>query len=448
MKRLLLSALAVAVTAAWAVPSNAAEVAFSGQYRLRGEYSNNTDFNKMANDHADFWGQRVRLTANAKATDDTSVKITLQDTRNWGAGQAAAGGPALTDTAVNTVDLHESYVNMDSLFGAPVTLRAGRQELAYGDERLVGSFGWNNNGRSFDALKFTVNAEPISIDVFTSKIRESTTTAMDQNFNGIYATTKIVPNNTIDVYVLALKDGLQSTTTPFGQAKLGNTTPTGATTKTQSLYTYGFRVKGAVEALDYTLELPFQTGKVETNTPKKYKLSGKAYAVKAGYTLPVAKTRIGFEYNFASGDKDGTDEKVTTFFNLFPTNHGKFGIADMQGWRNVKAMSLNVKAEPIDKLTLTAAYWSFNLAQKQDAWYAAANWNNTPTGIRAANAANTASKIGSEIDLIAAWKYSSAVGLELGYARFAPGKFITQQLTATQTKASMDFAYLQLTANF
>ncbi|MBI5888650.1 MAG: alginate export family protein [Deltaproteobacteria bacterium] len=463
MKRLLLSVFAVAVTAAWAMPSNAAEVAFSGQYRLRGEQWNNVDFNKKANDHVDFWGQRVRLTANAKATDDTSVKITLQDTRAWGAAVNANGGPQLTDngngftsagatTAAsnNSVDLHESYVNMDKLFGAPVTLKAGRQELAYGDERLVGSFGWSNNGRSFDALKFIVNTEPATIDVFTSKIKENNTTASDQNFNGIYATTKVVPNNTVDVYILSLKDQTQSTGSPFGfGASLGNTAISGLTTKTQTLYTYGFRVKGAVEGLDYTLEVPFQTGEVETTTPKTYKFSGMAYALKAGYTVPSPqKIRVGLEYDFASGDKDGTDEKVKTFFNLFPTNHGKFGIADQQGWRNAKVWNLNVKADPIDKLTVTAAYYSFSLAQKQDAWYSAAQWNSVPTGIRAANANNTSSKVGSEIDLVAAYKYNSAVAMELGYGRFSPGKFITNQLTSAQSKASQDFAYLQLTANF
>jgi len=33
------------------------------------------------------------------------------------------------------------------------SLKIGRQELIYGDERLIGAFGWNNIGRVFDAAK-------------------------------------------------------------------------------------------------------------------------------------------------------------------------------------------------------------------------------------------------------------------------------------------------------
>jgi len=35
----------------------------------------------------------------------------------------------------------------------PVSLKVGRQELSYGEERLVGAFAWNNIGRVFDAVK-------------------------------------------------------------------------------------------------------------------------------------------------------------------------------------------------------------------------------------------------------------------------------------------------------
>ncbi|MCR4287189.1 MAG: hypothetical protein NUW09_04155, partial [Deltaproteobacteria bacterium] len=77
MKRILMAVFAAAVTAVWAVPSYAGEVTLSGEYRLRVEDRDNTDFNEAVDDTMDFWGQRVRLTANAKATDDTSVKITV-----------------------------------------------------------------------------------------------------------------------------------------------------------------------------------------------------------------------------------------------------------------------------------------------------------------------------------------------------------------------------------
>ncbi len=93
MKRILLSVFAAAVAVAWAAPSNAADVTFSGQERLRTEWRDSLHFNKNTKDAQDFWLERTRLTANVKATDDTTLKITLQDSRTWGQeGLASAGG--------------------------------------------------------------------------------------------------------------------------------------------------------------------------------------------------------------------------------------------------------------------------------------------------------------------------------------------------------------------
>ncbi len=441
MKRIMLSVFAAAITTAWAMPASAADVTFSGQYRLRGEYRNNADFDDNETDNNSFYGQRVRLTANAKATDDTSIKITLQDTRNWGAASAAAGGPATTDSSSNTVDLHESYVNIENLLGQPITFRAGRQELVYGDERLIGAFNWSNNGRSFDALKLMYKSELVNVDVWTSKIKEGTTADNDQDFYGIYATTNKIPNNSLDLYLLWLRDG---STTAFGN---NGTALSGV--QNQNLYTLGARIKGAAAGVDYTVELPFQTGKIKTNTGDT-KISAWAFAAKAGYTLPTPmKIRVGAEYDYASGDKDATNDKIKTFFNLFPTNHDKLGYMDLQAWRNVKAFNLNASADVNEKLRLYAAYWNFRLAAKEDAWYGAGTWNNTETATyRAAVSGNGQSSVGSEIDLVATYKLNNAVTAELGYSRFFTGKFVEDQLAPTVDKKDQDFAYLQLTANF
>ncbi|MBI5234743.1 MAG: alginate export family protein [Deltaproteobacteria bacterium] len=494
MKRLLLSVFAAALTTAWAVPSTAADFTFGGEYRLRTEYREDMDFNKNVVDGSDFWMQRVRLTANAKATEDTTVKITLQDTRMWGATTNAGGGPQLTDNGAtntfttasqgapgssNSTDLHESYLNVAKLFDSNMSVRLGRQELAYGDQRLIGHFGWSNNGRSFDAIKFTHAGDVANVDLFYSKITEANITNTDQEFSGIYASSaKLLPGHTLDVYALTLRDHAKGGT-PFGWgATLGNTTVEGTPDKTQVLNTYGVRVKGATAGIDYTAELPVQRGSISTrvvngagtNTAQthNYRIKASAFALKVGYNVPAAaKLRIGFEYDRASGDKSGNyangntraprkDETINTFFNLFPTNHDKLGLMDQQAWRNVRAWNLNASLSPMDKVSLLASYWKFKLDSRYDAWYGAASWNTNPAGIRAANTETTArgasDDIGREIDLIANYKYNSSVTLELGAARFLPGKFVknkieTSYITDKDTKPQ-DWAYFSVTSAF
>lgn len=419
MKRIILSVFAAAVTAAWAIPASAGDVTFSGQYRLRGEFIDNTDFDETANDTTDFWTQRVRLTANAKATDDVSAKITLQDTRQWGAegttsvGSPGVSGPQLTDagTTVNSnVDVHEAYLNVSNIFGTPVSLRAGRQELSYGDERLIGSFGWSNNGRAFDAFKLMYNNDAVSVDLFSATIAETGTVNDDTYLHGVYATLKqLIPNNTLDVYVFDLTSGVSTADTT---------------------YTIGARLKGAAAGVDYTVELPYQFGDDSTGVD----ISAWAFAAKVGYTLPTPmKIRVGAEYDLATGqDPDETD--VTVFSNLFPTNHAHFGIADVTGanqWSNIQAWSVNASVDLNEKTRLYVAYWDFS----QDEIAAIANSSFDPVG-------NNSDELGSEIDLIATYKYNNNLSIEAGASRFFAGD------AAGTDPDDRDWAYLQFTANF
>lgn len=421
MKRIILSVFAAAVTAAWAIPASAGDITFSGQYRLRGEYVDNNDFTDAYDDGEgtagqdtnDFWTQRVRLTANAKATDDVSVKITLQDTRTWGTddvvGINTGTSTLLTDATLNKIDTHEAYLNVSNIFGAPVSLRAGRQELAYGDERLIGSFGWSNNGRAFDAFKFMYSNDAVSVDAFTATIAEDGAGDNDDTyFSGVYATLKqIVPNNTLDVYLLQLTSGASDMDTT---------------------YTIGARLKGAAAGVDYTVELPYQFGDDSTGVD----ISAWALAVKAGYTLPTPmKIRVGAEYDLATGqDPDETD--VTVFNNLFPTNHAHFGIADVANvnqWSNMQAWSVNASVDLNEKTRLYVAYWDFS----QDEITTVGNFN---------TAGENSDELGSEIDLVATYKYNNNLNIEAGASRFFAGD------AAGTDPDDRDFAYLQITANF
>lgn len=416
MKRIILSVFAAAVTAAWAIPASAGDITFSGQYRLRGEYISNNDFDDANPDTDDFWTQRVRLTANAKATDDVSAKITIQDTRKWGEFgiSPTSNTNQLSDGNDNHLDLHEAYLNVSNIFGAPVSFRAGRQELAYGDERLVGAVNWSNNGQAFDAFKFVYSNDAVNVDFFSATIAEDGAGANDDTYlNGVYATLKqVVPNNTLDVYLLQLTSG---------------------TSDADTTYTVGARLKGAAAGVDYTVEVPFQFGTDADDDD----ISAWAFAVKAGYTIPTPmKIRVGAEYDFATG-QDPEEADNTVFNQLFPTNHDKFGIADVAGanqWSNIQAWSVNASVDLNEKTRLYVAYWDFS----QDEAAEVVGGGTIPDPAFD----GSSDDLGSEIDLIATYKYNNNLTLEAGASRFFPGD------AAGTNPDDRDWAYLQITANF
>jgi hypothetical protein len=437
---------------AWTLPAMA-EVKFGGQYRLRMESRDFTDFNDPpagTNNTLAFYGQRVRLWGIANPTDDTTVKITLQDTRVWGEmGEAAAGGPQLTDVWENMTDLHEAYLQINDFFGYPVGVKMGRQELAYGDERLVGSFGWSNNGRSFDALKLVYSSDAFDADLWTAKLDDDNWDTVifgdrdeDADFYGLYGVVKSIPDNTLDVYALWYRDGEDA----------GGTTPE----ITADLWTYGARLKGAAVGIDYTVEYALQSGDVADtatcdapSTTLTCDVDADALAIKLGYAIPGApySLRVGAEYDLASGDGDASDADIETFFNLYPTNHDKLGYMDLQGWRNVQAWNLNVSGKLTNKLTARLDYWDLSLDEAVDGWYAAGNWNNNTSGIRATCAACTDDELGQELDITLNYKYNDAIGIMAGVSQFYIGDAVEERVGGTDEE-DQTWMYAQVTANF
>ena len=63
--------------------------------------------------------------------------------------------------------MHQAYLVLGNAKQFPISAKVGRQELSYGDERLVGAFDWNNIGRVFDAAKLRYENDTLWVDAFT-----------------------------------------------------------------------------------------------------------------------------------------------------------------------------------------------------------------------------------------------------------------------------------------
>lgn len=385
MKKFLIAAFAVALIAVWVVPSMAVEL--SGQIMIRGEYDKNRDFEDdfQIGRGADIQ-QRTTLTATASPTDSTTVEISIQDSGAWGAGQ-------------DGVRLHEAYIQEDNLFGSDVSLRIGRQVLSYDDQRIIGALLWSKTPNFDDAIKLIYASDEFNVDVFAAKKSESfRTVADDEDLYGVHATIKTIPNNSLSVYTFAEIEG---------QFKR---------------YTIGARLKGNFDAVDYTAEIPFQTGQVDDTID----ISAYAFAVRGGYTVAGPnKVRIGGEYAFATGN-DTTDATENQGFNVIqPTGHAHLGSMDENGWGNVKTYSVNASAMATPDLKVIAAYWKFDKE-----WVASGDPDDN----------------GSEFDFTGVYKYNSALTLKGGYSLYFPGD-IQEAVTATSDNTA-HWAWLMAVANF
>ncbi len=338
MKRRWIFSLLTASLVAGMVGTSYADVKVSGgELRLRGIMVDNSDGVAGAlNRDGGFFEQRTRLNVDATA-DDAKVFVQVQDSRMWGAETNTTS----TGTEDEAIDISQAYFDLSNVANKPISLRIGRQAMAYGEHRLIGSLEWSNNARRFDAIKLTYKHSAADIDVFTSKISDSGADwGNDVNLNGIYAQLKNVPQvSNLDLYLLHKVDG----------------------TVEANFYTLGARVKGDVKDfnVDYNAELAIQTGDATSTADK----DANAYAIRVGYTIPniLGGLRLGVEYDAATGQDSSTDS--TAFDNLYPTNHYLYGFTDDVNWTNMNSWAVSASLTPIDKLKLAIEYWNYTLAE-------------------------------------------------------------------------------------
>lgn len=432
----------------------AATIDVGGEVRIKYENRQELSFDSDGGAAEHGTHQRTRINVNAKVNDEISGFIQLQNIRTWG-GEAGANSVAnTTDNSTNT-DVHQAYIQVNKVFGTPLSVRIGRQELAYGDHRLVGSLDWADSARAFDAVKVMYNAGDIALDVWSAKVDEMSWgnntgssnivstdpnadgTDTDLDFYGAWLTYKGIKDNVIDVYALVLRDGTPSSTINGIVYNGAGSTQEGAL----SLYTLGARLKGAMGGLDYTVEINRQQG----NDTDDRDIESMGYAVNVGYTIPVDMSpRIYAEYVFADGDDNSSDDDVETFNQLFPTGHAHLGYMDLVGFQNVEAWRFGASIKPTKALYIQADYWNFKLAEDKDAWYRASGGS-----VIAANSANSEDDIGGEVDLTIKYKYSDNLSLEGGYSIFFAGDIVDQHPSSSfADDDDMSWAYAQVKLTF
>ncbi len=96
---------------------------------------------------------RTRLNFDFEKDSTTRLFIQIQDSRVYGSIAGTSGGLA---NDLN-LGLHQAYLEFSHWIWNRLEGKIGRQELNYGNQRLLGAVGWHNVGRSFDGGKLAVN---------------------------------------------------------------------------------------------------------------------------------------------------------------------------------------------------------------------------------------------------------------------------------------------------
>ena len=188
-------------------------LSFGGEARERYEYYHNNRWNPAAADQDGYLLQRYLLHADLHAGEAVRVFTQLQTSlEDW-----RAGGPRSTDE--DRTDIHQLFGDIRLWSGEreagddSVTLRVGRQEMAYGSQRLISVRESPNIRRAFDAVRLLTHFDDWQIDAFAARPVEDDPGSFDDwdedgtYFWGVYAThpLPILPGAKVDLYYLGLR---------------------------------------------------------------------------------------------------------------------------------------------------------------------------------------------------------------------------------------------------
>ena len=362
-----LMALALAA-ASGAVPAAAQDVDFAGQVRPRVEFRSPEGF---STDLATvFTSMRTRLSLSAALPRDVTAFVQVQDVRLWGEEASTVDGSA------ESIDFHQAWVEL----GSPAegtALRVGRQELSYGEQRLIGALDWVQQARSFDGVRGRARNGDVVVDGFALRIREDEVHPADASFLGLYGT--LPAAGMLDLYALH------------------NTVGDDVTEQ----WTVGGRWSRTEGPLGLRVEAAYQAGTRST-------LDVSAYLLAISAALPLGeRTRAELWYDRLSGDDDPLDDEIRVFDTLFATNHKFYGFMDL--FTDIPAHTGGRGLQDVALKTTFAARPDVSLGADLHAFFLTAT-----EGLESGH-------LGEELDLTGRWAYAPGTGISGGVAIFQPG---------------------------
>ena len=315
-----------------------------------------------------------------------------------------AGGPRGSDE--DRLDLHQAFVDVS--FG-PVTVRAGRQELVFGTQRLISIRDGPNVRQAFDGGTVVLQRGRWRTDGFATRYVSTETGVFDDSPDtgrslwGVYAVRSLAPDQGkgVDLYYLGYRRN--AATFDQGQGR-------------EIRHSWGARLWQTSGAVDYNFEAIVQTGHLDDATIRAWGI-----ASDTGHRIETApaRPRLALRADITSGDQDRNDDRLGTFNPLFPRG-GYFGLIASAGPSNEMDLHPLVMVNPRDDLTVTTGWLFFWRHRIDDGIY-------TTSGSLLRSAAGTRSRfVGHSPGVEAQWQVTQRLSVQGNASLFTAGPFIRE----------------------
>ena len=408
---LIIAALVLSVSGAALAELQNVEV--GGSLKIRGSYWRYDTLGATS-----FVEQRTALNVKADFTNDISTFVEFDSYGDWGQGFRSNYLTGIDGRGASDVSLYQAYINVKDLWGTPLSLRVGRQELSFGAEFLLG----NNSsapyfrGLSFDAVRLTYATDQFKVDAFAAKLAENFQNfgKGDSDLYGVYGSYIGIENVTLDAYWLYLRDD-----TIAG--------------KDTDIHTLGLRGSGNVGSFDFEAEVAYQLGHVDgqpSACPLGFGEADVSYGAFGGHTIvgytfdTAWQPRVfGLFAYYGAGDADTSlwsNDRTLPFNRLFSDFRYSDFVDLNANATNVIGYALGVQVSPTECTKVTLAGKYLDLDQNiglQHGW-------------------------GWEVNLAGTYHYSQDLAFSAGYSHFFGSDW------ADGSKPSWDYFFAQTELSF
>ncbi|MGD9727699.1 MAG: alginate export family protein, partial [Nitrospiraceae bacterium] len=432
---------------------------------------------------SDFFVQQwARLGIGYDLSPDVNFYFEIEDSATWGGNgnplNGGDGGDPLNHNCGSSqpgqcrLGIRAGYVLVRNVAGIQgFSIKAGRQYLVMGNQRLFGHFDWANTGYSHDGVMLSYATS--SFDTKLGWFRHSDTDLAqaapygsvgpniptplpgydgnaDVDMVVLYNQIRSVPSMVIEPYYVLYHNRL---------SELANPGQYNAKFSSQVRHMIGARAELRRGNWDFVHEIAYQFGRAAdgagADNRDNLRINAWASGTWLGYTWYDNrwKPRVAAGFDYASGDGDANcvtpggvvsrscGGNANTFENFFPTNFLHVGYMLNGAWRNSVQPHVNFQARPTARDHIEIWALRKYLASARDNWY-----RGSQGPLIFSRADNTANHVGDEIDV--SWSHFFAdgkVSLAVIYGHFFSGSYIRNQLG---TSADQDWGIVQLWTNF
>jgi Alginate export len=402
-------------------------LSFGGSFWYR--YMHETDSRlNAAGKNNDFGLVRTRFHADLWYRDQFRLFAEFIDARSMNPDLAPLG---IDRNHTDMLNLFAD-INLGNINNSPLYVRAGRQELIFGSQRLISTLDWANTRRTFQGIKTFWKSDKWDVDAFWVRPMDTNksdfdTWDKDRDFFGLWGTYKYDKDHLLDLYFLSLNDNrvVSAANAANGNVMQGDSFVT----------TFGGRLVGDYNRILYEIEGMYQYG-------ERSNLDVSAFAVATGvgydFQMPLNPI-LWLRYDFASGDDNPNDGKSSTFNHLFPFGHYYLGYIDLIGRQNIHDFNAQLTLHPKRWVTFLAQYHRYYLANKKDFLYNAGGGATLrdPTG-------QSGSHVGDGIDFLINLHVARHHDVIVGYSKLFSGEFIEKQ----RPGINADLLYVQYNFRF